>query len=277
MRTVGWSVVGLICWATAAPAVLSAQDRDTTRETTREEVDNYARELLHAIIGPNWNIGTYAGPATNGRYLLQRPDGAATGDPQRALKGEGGFVFGASAGVDILVRHGLRLSYTYTSHDLAFRDDSGDDSEALDLEGLGDLNSHVAAIEILRYLLPPRAKVTPYAVGGLIGSWWKLDTGADTSAVQGTTLLRPAGGGTEFRLGVIGGVGLKVKVTDRFDMRLEMASSSVGNPFSGGDSFRALGGTTIDEPGRVGRTDFRLAAVYSFAKPKPLPRPAANR
>ena len=28
-----------------------------------------------------------------------------------------------------------------------------------------------------------------------------------------------------------------------------------------------MGGTTIEEPSRVGRTDFRIALVYSWGKP----------
>jgi hypothetical protein len=51
-----------------------------------------------------------------------------------------------------------------------------------------------------------------------------------------------------------------------YDIRLEAASATVRNPFTGADSFTASGGATVDEPGSVGKTDYRLALVYNFSR-----------
>ena len=47
-----------------------------------------------------------------------------------------------------------------------------------------------------------------------------------------------------------------------------MASSSVGNPFTGGHSFRAVSGLNVDEPTTVNKTDYRVGGVYYFGTAK---------
>jgi hypothetical protein len=68
---------------------------------------------------------------------------------------------------------------------------------------------------------------------------------------------------------------LQVKVSDRWDVRAEATTASVRNPFTGRESYTALGGVTIDEPSRVSKRDFKLAFMYNFSKPK-LELPATN-
>jgi hypothetical protein len=108
-------------------------------------------------------------------------------------------------------------------------------------------------------MLPSAAKVTPYVSAGLLGNWWVLD--------QETSMAVPSGGDTQFRGGALGSFGLQVRATRNLDLRAEVASHTARNPFTGRESFRAMGGTTIEEPSRVGRTDFRFAILYSFGKP----------
>lgn len=163
----------------------------------------------------------------------------------------------------------LRVNYTFGSSDLVFRDDTGDDSGFLDLEDVGRLRSHVAAIELVRYLLPAQAAVTAYGSAGIVAAWWVLEPDADL-------VQEPAENKALFRTGAIGTLGLQLKLAKGLGVRLEAASASVGNPFTGRESFRSRAGTTIEEPGRVSKTDFRLALVYSFGKLK-LPLPAANQ
>jgi hypothetical protein len=224
------------------------------------EPEDFVRDVLGAIFGPNWNLSLHGGLTRHGTFLLQRPASATSAAEERAVRTEGGFDIGAAAGVDFLLRTGMRLSYTFASADLAFRDYSGNDSELLDRDELGTLDSHVATVEIMRYMLPPSVSITPYFTAGLVGTWWVLDDEA--------ALIEPTGGRTQFRFGGIVSLGLQARLTDKLTARLEATSASVRNPFTGRESYRAMGGTTIDEPGRVGNNDYRFALVYALGKPR---------
>jgi Outer membrane protein beta-barrel domain len=244
MRSRTWTLIGLLCWIAAVPAGAAAQE---------EEGAQNLGDFFGALLGANWNVSAHGGYSDHGRFLLQE---AAAGE--RALRGEGTWNFGAGAGVNFLPRAGARLGYSYASTDLEFRDDNGNGSAVPDVEGLGRLESHLATIEYVRTLFPADAAVTPFATAGFVASWWKLAPDSE--------ILEPGGGGTEFRLGAIATLGLQVRVGSWFDVRLEAASTSVRNPFTGSDSFVANSGTKIDEPSRVGRTDFRLAVAYNFSR-----------
>ena len=258
MRTLRWLVAGILCLV-AAPATSSAQEKE------KEEGQDFMRDVLWAIFGPGWNVFANTGMTTDGRFLLQNSLGTSNGE--RALKSEDGFNVGIGAGVDILLRVGFRMSYTYTTSDLAFRTNNGDGSQDLDIEDVGKLRSHVFALEWMRYMLPPRAPITPYASAGFLGAWWNLD--------EESPLVVGAGGSTQFRLGAVGSVGLQLGLTDHWRARIEFASSSVRNPFTGRHSFVAFSGNTIEEPSRVGRSDFRLVGLYTFGKPE-MPTVTAN-
>ena len=241
MNRVRFLVVALIGWGSVTlPNATAAQTND------------------EAVRPTNWNVYVSGGPSTYGRFLLQRPSNASVTATEAALRGQGGFNVGGGLGVDVMSRVGIRLNYTFGSMELTFRDDSGNGSERLDAEGLGTLKQHVAGAELVRYMVSPRRAIAPYGSAGLVGTWWMLDDdGARIDA---------AGGRTQFRFGAIGSLGVQLHANDSFDVRLEAASMSVRNPFAGRESFRALGGTTIDEPTRVSRTDFRLSAVYNFGR-----------
>jgi opacity protein-like surface antigen len=251
MRKMRSYMIGLICCTLLLPAHVTAQEQ-------KEDAEDFVNDVLKAILGPNWNLFAHTGVASNGRFLLQRVSVAGLATGERTLRGDGGFSVGLGAGVDILLRQGVRLDYTYSSSDLNFREDNGDGSRLLDLDGVGKLQSHMASIELIRYRLPARAAITPYGTAGLTGTWWVMDSDA---------LMNVAGGSTQFRFGALGSIGLQVKLSDRMNVRMEAASASVHNPFTGPESYRALNGTTIDEPTRVTKSDFRIAAVYNFGKP----------
>jgi hypothetical protein len=242
MKCVRLLVVGLIGWGSLTiPNSAKAQ-------SDRAEV----------VRANNWNVFVFAGPSTYGRFLLQRPNNANTTSNEAALRGEDAVNLGGGMGVNVMERVGIRVSYAFGSMDLAFRDDTGNGSERLDATDLGTLRHHVASAEVVRYVLSPRRAIVPYGSAGFVGTWWVLAD--DVARIDAT------GGGTQFRFGAIGSLGVMLHATDRIDLRVEAASMSVRNPFAGGESYRALGGSTIDEPTRVGRTDFRVAAVYNFGR-----------
>lgn len=247
MRQIRWVVAAVMLVCAAAPTTSNAQ--------ARQEPDNAVNNVFRALFGPNWNVFAHGGVSTNSRFILQDAIG---GGGQRALKTENTYNVGLGAGVDLLPRTGFRLSYTFSSSDLVFRTDNGNGSELFDFEDGGTLQSHTAGVEVLRYMLPPQAFVTPFATAGLLGTWWVLD--------EESALVATSGGSTQFRLGALATFGVQATLGDGFSARLEVASASVRNPFTGNESFQAMGGTTIDEPGRVNKTDFRLAVAYSFGK-----------
>jgi hypothetical protein len=242
-----------------APASAQAQ--------RKEAAEDFVKDVVGSLFGPNWNVSVHGGTANHGRFMLQRAAGG-DGSEERALQGDGGFNVGIGAGVDILLRTGLRLGYTYSESDLAFRTDDGDGSSGLDVDDVAKLLTHSATFEIIRYLLPSQATLTPYASVGVAGVWYNLNDVA--------TALRTSDD-TQFRTAGLASVGFKVKVTDHVAVRMEGASSSVRNPFSGHDSYRIASGVTVDEPARVSQRELRFIAVYNFGKPDMPDLPRARR
>lgn len=245
---------GLLILAGAGAGRAAAAQSDGGANKERETED-FVQDVVGALFRPNWNIYMNAGAATHGRYLLQR---MAPLSGERSLRSEDAFTVGVGAGVDFLLRSAFRVSYTFSESDLEFRTDDGDGSEQFDVEDMGLLQRHVAAVEVLRYMFPARSAITPYGSAGLVGAWWVLDE--SSAAVT-------AAGSTQFRLGALATFGLQVQLTPYSGARFEVVTSSIRNPFTGSDSYRAQGGVTIDEPTRVSQTDFRLAAVYYFSEP----------
>jgi hypothetical protein len=252
MGKLRWIIVVGLLWLVSLPAELTAQ--------TKAEAENFMEDVLRAILGPNWNVFGHVGTTKSGRFTLQSPVGAASTSVQRALRTDRGWGFGLGGGVDILLRMGFRLGYTYSTSDLAFRTDNGDGSEVLDMDDIVGLSSHVATIEVLRYMLPARAIFTPYASAGLVGAWWVLD--------EGSTFIVPSGGSTQFRNGALATIGMQGAFNNHLGARLEWTVANVRNPFTGNESFRAMGGITLDEPTRVNKSDLRLSIVYYFRAPE---------
>ena len=241
-----WIVVGLLCTLAAVPMAAHAQ-----RTLDPDE----AEATFWGLFGPNWNLFAHAGSMTGGQFLLEQSGTIPSGE--RALRSADAFSFGGGVGVDLLPRMGWRLDFTYASSDLQYRTDIGNGSRAFDVDDLATLSSYVLSVEILRYMLPATSAITPYASAGLLGAWWTLDERTPAAVV---------GDGTEFRFGALASLGLQLAYGNHLRARLEAVTASSRNPFTGRDSFMATTGATIDEPGRVSRTDWRLVGVYSFGR-----------
>jgi opacity protein-like surface antigen len=249
----------LLCGLLTAAAPAQAQQK--------EDPDDFVKDVVSAIFGPNWNLFLHGGTNNHGRLLLQRVGAAG----ERALRGDGGYHFGIGAGVDILLRTGIRLDYSYGMTDLMFETDNGDGSTHLDIADVGEVTTHSISIELLRYMLPSYATLSPYAMVGLTGVWYGLED-EDGDDFGGTV-------DSQFRTGASAALGLKVKLSSKFDVRFEAHSASVRSPFAGNESFVAFGGLTIDEPTRVNKRDVRMEVVYNFGRPdRPTPpRARASR
>ena len=238
--------------------VLSLVLATTAAAQVKADPTDFIHDIISAIFTPNWNISASGGVTTTDQFLLQRPSPLATGE--RALNTNTGWNAGVGVGVDVLLRMGFRANYTYTDNTMQFTTSNGDGSHTLDLGGIGTLKSHVASVEIVKYMLPARALFTPYATAGLLGAWWVLDGGQPT--------LNDPGGSSQFRWGGLVTFGFQSSFANHWGVRLEASKASIGSPFSGRNSFTAPSGWTMDEPTSVGQTDYRLAGVYYFALPK---------
>lgn len=241
-----------------SPAAAYAQ-RDLARE---------AEEAVEWFLGfPSWTVEAYAGLANHGRFLLQA---VAVEDflfpgvgeevvllGQRALTAKNSFSFGGAAGFTVLPRTTIRLGFNRAASDLEYQDDTGNGSSLFDADDIGDLSSNTLSLEVLRYFLPERIRFSPYAGLGLALTWWHLDE--DRAFF--------AGDDSHTRWGGVGTFGLQYRFSSAWALRAEAATFSVGNPFTGEESFVPTSGFTIDEPTRVRQTNFRLVVAYTFGRP----------
>jgi hypothetical protein len=251
-RKLSWLLAGLVCLNVAMPSGAAAQQKKE-----EEEADDL-KGLLGAMFGPNFNVYLQGGFTTTGRLLLQHPIGNAIGE--QSLQTNTGYNIGIGVGGDYFLRQGFRLSYVYSNNDLTYRTNNGDGSSNLDIDTNAKLHSNTVGVELIRYLLPYRASITPYGTIGLSGTWWGLDS---------SPLILASGGSTHFRGGGGFSFGLQSRPVDHFGVRLEAASYTIGNPFTGKNSFRSLG-TVIDEPTNMDRWDYRLIGVYYFQTQHPV-------
>ena len=249
-----WLVVALIGSLVATPTISKAQV-----DSTKTQATDFVRDVLRALLGPNWNAFLQGGANHSERYLLQQAPNPADG--LRSLKTAVGWSVGGGAGVDILLRTGFRASYTYTSSKLNFRTDNGTGSTALNIDDVGKLKSQTLTLELMHYMLPWRATINPYGTLGIHGTWWTLS--------ENSPFVTGLGAATPFSVSPLFSFGLQFKAYERLSGRLEATLSGGRNPFSGNRSFRSLtGGAVVDQPADMNHTDFRLAAVYHFGKSK---------
>jgi hypothetical protein len=213
---------------------------------------------------PNWTVSLYGGLANQGRFLLQSVTFENGLIAQRELQADNSFTWGGAVGARILPRTSVRLAFTRTSTDLDYEDDTGTGLGLLDRDDVAGLSSSVLSLEALRFLLPPAVRLTPYGGLGVVATWWNLDE-------RGLPPLIVAGNGddTQFRWGGAAVLGLQYRATANWAARLEATTFTIGNPFTGDESFVPLTGFTIDEPTRVRQTHIRLVAAYTFA-PTPV-------
>ena len=164
-----WLVSAVVCSLVAMPMSSNAQAPDTLTD----QPQNFMRDVVGHLFGPHWNMFLHSGWTTSDRLVLQQA--AAPVDAQRSLETSSGFNVGGGAGVDILAHMGLRFNYTYTSSDLNFKTDHGNGANTLDINGVGTLQSHTIALEVMRYMLPARAAFNPYGTLGVQGTWWAAE------------------------------------------------------------------------------------------------------
>ena len=249
-----WLAFALTCSLVAMPTLSKAQ----TADSTRDQAQDFVRDVLRALLGPNWNLFAQLGAATSDRFLLQQAVNPSDG--QRALQSATGFAFGGGAGVDILVHTGFRASYTYASSQLNFRTNNGNGSKALNIDDVGTVKSQTLSLEIMHYMLPWRAAINPYGTIGVQGTWWLLDSKSP--------LVTGLGAATPFSVSPLFAFGVQFKASQKWSGRLEATLFAGQNPFTGNRSFRSFAGPVIDEPTSVSQTDFRVIGVYHFGKSK---------
>ena len=246
MRKLSLLLIGSLCFSVAAPSGAAAQQK--------EQPEDFMKDVVKQIFGPNWNLYLQGGVSTGSRFLLQRPVGIAG---EQSVETKTGWNVGAGVGGDYLLRQGYRFYYLYGSNNIRFRTNNGDGSSNLDIDTDAKLHSNTLGIDLIRYLLPARAPITPYGTLGVLGNWYGLDT---------SPLVQAPGGTSQFSLGASIAFGLQARPWDQVGLRLEASSLTIGNPFTGKRSFRTIGAVPFDEPSSIGRWDYRLVGVYYFQK-----------
>ena len=249
MRKLSSLLIALLCVQVATPSGAAAQQKD-------EDAKDFMKDVLGNLLGNHWNMFLTSGVSTTGRFLLQRPDAALNGE--QALESKTGYNIGIGGGGDYFLRQGYRLYYNYAHNNLKLRTNNGDGSSALDIDPDAGLSSNTVGLELIRYMLPARAAITPYGTLGLSGTWWGLNTSSP--------LVVGAGGNTQFSMGASLAFGVQVREWEQFGFRVEGAKLTTGNPFTGKRSFKTTGAIPFDEPTHVGKWDYRVAGVYYFKK-----------
>lgn len=234
-RVPSWMVAG------AAIAILSASSAASAGAIQQQPGRNIPFEF---------KIGGHAGATLFTEFLEQ-----SVGDRERELNAQMAPTFGASISVGRGPLTEARLSLDWTGTDIEFEDDTGDDGDELDDDGLADLNLALAQLAVVRYFLTPDYPVAPFATLGVNLAFWMLDeepggaVGADDE--------------TQIRYGATAGVGARFKVDPRFHIKLEIDRVVIGNPFDGNNAFR-VGGDSFDEPAVVGTTRYIAGLFYTL-------------
>lgn len=194
-----------------------------------------------------------AGIANFGHLLEQRFDGG-----ERELSPGTTFAAGAAVSVFPYPKTWFRLGYTWAGGELEYRDDSGIDSDRLDLEDLSFLTANTLSLEVLQLLLGPEALLNPYALAGIAATLWKLED--DPPGVQ----VRPGDSDTLFRFGATAGFGVQLRPFDGLIFRAEVNNFALGNPFDGNNAYRAQEGVTFSEPEIVRMSRYGITVAYHF-------------
>lgn len=205
---------------------------------------------------PSWEtvaVDLNAGIAHFGHMLEQRFDGG-----ERELSPGTTFAAGLAVSVFPYPKTWLRLGYTWAGGELEFRDDSGLDSERLDLEDLPFVTANTASLEVLQLLLDADALVNPYVLAGVAATLWDIDDDPPDP------LVRPGDSSLLFRFGATAGFGVQVRPFDGLIFRAEVDNFGLGNPFDGRDAWRATEGETFSEPDIVRMSKYSLSVAYQF-------------
>jgi opacity protein-like surface antigen len=211
-----------------------------------------------------WHVALHGGAGTFGNLLLQQtPLGAV------ALRANRAFTFGGGGGFDIDDNNQIALDYAYSGSQLQYRDWRGIGSNLLNVSNIGKLTSNVVTISANHYFVGSRSLVSPYAGIGLAGVWAHLSPDITTNTLNQTVFLTTPGGSQKFGMAGLANVGAQVRLTDEFYARAEWSSINTPNPFNGNRAFQSPTGVTYDQPSRVTKNEWRIAAAYYFGKQAP--------
>jgi outer membrane protein W len=227
--------------------------------------DHFVTDMVKALKDPaRWSLSGNVAASRTEPYLLQ-----TTQLGERAVRAERGVAWGLGTGFDVGDKLGLRLGWSYTNSNMEFRDFNGTGSDLLDVEDIGKLKTNIASLDVVHYFVGSRSLISPYAGAGVAGVWSGL-------APQGDFLATP-GGSQQFHWGLDASVGVQVRVIEKLFGRAEWATMGSHNPFNGNRSYRAVNGVNIDEPTRINKTEWRLAATYYFGTPATQPTVTATK
>ena len=195
-------------------------------------------------------VGAHAGGSIFTEFLEQRADGG-----ERELVAKTSPTIGGSISLSKWDFSEVRISADWSGTEIEFQDDSGDDSDDLDEEGLADVNFVLAQLAIVRHIVPRDARVSPYLLLGVNLGMWALDEepGGDIGAEEET----------QVRFGASTGLGVRFAASPRMGFKVEIDRSTIGNPFDGKSAYR-VGGDTFDEPSTLGVLRLMAGLVYTF-------------
>jgi hypothetical protein len=184
-------------------------------------------------------VAAHGGGAIFTEFLEQR----VAGEGERELVAKSSPVIGGSISFSRWEMSEVRLGVDWTGTEIEYRDDSADESDELDEEGLADLHLVVAQLAVVRHLMPRDARVSPFFTLGVNVAVWALDEepGGDVGATEET----------QVRFGATTGIGARFAASPRMGFRIEIDRATVGNPFDGDSAYR-VAGDTFDEPSTVG-------------------------
>lgn len=188
------------------------------------------------------SVDVFGGLSTFGRLLEQY-----VGASQREVTAADGNAFGAALGVQAWETTALRLGVTRAPTEIDLRDDTGlgGANPLISVDGVADLTATVVALEATSGVLGQFSVFRPYTVVGVAAGWWKL---GEQRAVD---VIDAGAESSKFGFGGTGGLGVEIRPSSVFLIRLEATQFRLGNPFDGEDAWRVRGGLTFDEPESV--------------------------
>jgi opacity protein-like surface antigen len=230
--------------------------------------DSLVTSMVGMLMDPSrWHVALHGGAGTFGNLLLQQtPLGAV------AVRANRSFAFGGGGGFDIDANSQIALDYTYTGSQMQYRDWRGIGSNLLDVSGIGKLTSNVVAVSANHYFVGSRSLVSPYAGFGVAGAWSHASPDVVPASVfvnAPTQFLQTAGGSQKFGFGATANLGAQVRLTQEFFARLEWNTINTPNPFNGNRAVQSPSFITYDQPSRVQKNEWRVAAAYYFGKQAP--------